>query len=120
MRVTHRTAYLYAEKVSRSYTYTHLYPLEDDYQSRLTCSIETDPPANYRQISRDYFGNTCEYFGLDQEHTRFRITVESEVQNHTPSADPLRSLAWQDACGLTGPADSGHAELTELPSAIRP
>ena len=77
--VRHRTTYRYLQDVSHSWHLAHLRPrntpLQSVHDSAITLSLE---PAS-RVGREDYFQNPCEWFSIDQPHTRLDVLAESRV-----------------------------------------
>ncbi|HWX90882.1 MAG TPA: transglutaminase family protein [Rhizomicrobium sp.] len=99
--VRHRTTYRYLQDVSHSWHLAHLRPrttpLQSVHDSSITLSLE---PAS--RIGReDYFQNPCEWFSIDQPHTRLDVLAESRV-TVAPASERLSrdSVPWEEVRAL--------------------
>lgn len=99
--VRHRTTYRYQQDVSHSWHLAHLKlratPLQEVHDSSVTLSLE----AASAESRRDSFGNPCDWFSIDQPHTRLEILAESHVRV-APRPDRISrdSLSWEDVRSL--------------------
>jgi len=99
--VRHRTTYRYLQDVSHSWHLAHLRPrntpLQSVHDSSITLSLE---PAS--RIGReDYFQNPCEWFSIDQPHTRLDVLAESRVTvAPAPERLPRDSVPWEEVRSL--------------------
>ena len=114
--VRHRTTYRYMQDVSHSWHLAHLRPRSTPTQavedSSLAFSLE---PAS-RVERRDFFGNPCEWFSIDQPHTHLEIVAESRVTvQPRPERTSRDSLIWQEVRRLLeNPADAQARDAVQF------
>lgn len=103
--VRHRTTYRYLHEVSYSCHVAHLTPRETLSQkvdrSRTAISI---PPAR-RQQRADYFGNTIEWFAIDQPHVILEIVSESRIRVETGDTVAAGGEPWTNVKALLETAE---------------
>ena len=78
--ITHATTYQYSVDVGRCYNLAHMVPRDTARQSCLRNHIGVEPMPAHSHKHEDYFGNSAFYFGIQKNHNRLCITVESEVE----------------------------------------
>jgi transglutaminase-like putative cysteine protease len=95
--VRHRTTYRYLQDVSHSWHLAHLRPRATPTQTVQDSSISLSLEPASRVGREDYFGNPCEWFAIDQPHTKLEVLAESKV---TVAPAPERisrdSLPWEE------------------------
>src|SRR5262245_32242181 len=104
-RITHRTAYAYADPAYESFNEVRLRPVSDASQVCLDFSLTIDPPAAVTAF-RDYYGNAVHHFGVPYLHDHLTIEATSEVVTFAAADQPA-----------SGPADGESdrsAPLAEL------
>jgi transglutaminase-like putative cysteine protease len=77
-RISHRTAYRYADPAYESFNEVRLHPVSDAAQVCLDFSLNIDPPAAVTAF-RDYYGNSVHHFGVPYLHDQLTIEATSEV-----------------------------------------
>lgn len=96
-RVSHRTAYTYAEPVDLGYHALRLSPRAFEHQQVIEAAITCVPNAVRTRETLDHFGNTVTFLTFDEPHDTF--TVESrcvvDVAFPAPPAPEL-TPAWED------------------------
>jgi transglutaminase-like putative cysteine protease len=102
-RVTHTTAYRYAEDVSASYGQFHLLPRDLPGQHCERSEVVIDPrPDDYRERS-DFFGNRMAYFEIGSAHRSLSVSTTSWVEvaasarRDAVAAVSEAGLAWEQA-----------------------
>lgn len=89
-RITHVTRYDYSESVSLCHNLAHLKLRQQPSQLNIISQIRIEPfPAVAREF-RDSFGNSVNYFAVQQAHKQLLITATSEVDItpiHVQTAD---------------------------------
>ena len=105
--VRHRTTYRYLQDVSHSWHLAHLRPRSTPHQSVHDSSISLSLAPATRVGREDYFGNPCEWFSIDQAHSRLEVVAESSVSvDPAPERVSRESLPWEKVRGmLEDPAD---------------
>jgi transglutaminase-like putative cysteine protease len=105
--VRHRTTYRYLQDVSHSWHLAHLRPRSTPTQDVHDSNIRLSLAPATRVGREDYFGNPCEWFSIDQAHTRLEVVAESSVSvAPAPERVSRESLPWEKARGmLEDPAD---------------
>ncbi len=95
-QVRHRTTYRYKRHVAYSRLIAHLAPRATARQRPLTFDVDVKPwPVERRQRS-DFFGNTTNWFTIDEPHDVLEVVSESQVAVDAPPAfDPDASLSWE-------------------------
>ncbi|MCB1877423.1 MAG: transglutaminase family protein [Chromatiales bacterium] len=97
-RITHLTAYHYADAVSLSYNEVRLRPLDSDAQVCRYSRVEIDPIPNERTETTDYFGNHVDRFALQTSHDQVSVKAISEVEVKAAGKMDLgMSLPWDEA-----------------------
>ncbi|HKG26920.1 MAG TPA: transglutaminase family protein, partial [Thermomicrobiales bacterium] len=86
-RITHRTAYRYADPAYESFNEVRLHPVSDAAQVCLDFSLTIDPPAAVTSF-RDYYGNSVHHFGVPYLHDHLTIEATSEVITFAPVDRP--------------------------------
>ncbi len=105
-RITHTTAYEYAETVGQSYNEARLLPRFCQQQNLISARLEITPSeADYR-VRQDFFGNQVVYFTIPEPHCEFSVTAISEVQVFSQPGqldfaqgtpwEAVRETLWQD------------------------
>ena len=98
-RITHRTEYRYAKRVTASYGQLHLLPRELDRQHCRSATVTLAPSAGVLSDRVDFFGNTVSYFEIHTAHRRLTVTAESvvEVGDRARDVSLLGARRWEDA-----------------------
>ncbi|WP_207459587.1 transglutaminase family protein [Azospirillum sp. SYSU D00513] len=122
-RVRHTTRYEYGEDVPVAHHLLHLtarpHPLQRVRRSQLTIT----PATALRADHTDYFGNALIYVAVQEPHSSFEITAESEVEvfaapRRDPSATPPWEAVRESLRGLTGPDDGADIVQYAFDSAL--
>ena len=79
-RVSHTTAYDYADQVSRGYSLAYLIPRNTLVQRVLRSEVTISPHPSIKQHRQDYFGNTLLSFNVEEPHKRLEVRVDSDVE----------------------------------------
>jgi len=94
--VRHRTTYRYVQDVSHSWHLAHLKPRSTPHQTVHDSNISLSLAPATRVGREDYFHNPCEWFSIDQAHTRLEVVAQSSVSVEPPPQRPSReSLPWE-------------------------
>jgi transglutaminase-like putative cysteine protease len=97
-RVSHQTAYHYAEPASLSQNELFLHPRETGTQQVLDSRLSIVPEPQYLHRRTDYFGNTVHIFMVQQPHRELAVTTTSLVETHCPATPaPDHTLPWEAA-----------------------
>ena len=95
--VRHRTTYRYVQDVSHSWHLAHLKPRSTPHQTVHDSNISLSLAPATRVGREDYFNNPCEWFSIDQAHTRLDVVAESSVSVEPVPERPSRdSLSWEE------------------------
>jgi transglutaminase-like putative cysteine protease len=78
-RVSHTTAYEYAEPVSICHNEARLTPRTTDRQRLVRSQLLVHPGVQTMDQDRDYFGNVVHYFSLTEAHRTISVTAVSDV-----------------------------------------
>jgi transglutaminase-like putative cysteine protease len=89
-RVSHRTTYKYQSEVAYSRLVGHLAPRATPRQRSLGFELKLSPVPAKRFVRSDYFGNTTNWFIIDESHSELEILAQSHV-----SVDPVPVFAAQ-------------------------
>jgi transglutaminase-like putative cysteine protease len=93
-RVWHKTTYRYGSSVALSHNQIRVHPRGTVYQSVLNSEIEIDPQPATRRMWADAFGNTAEFFSVEQSHELMSVTANSLVDRSPPPV--IESIpAWR-------------------------
>jgi transglutaminase-like putative cysteine protease len=96
-RVTHTTAYQYAEPVSICHNEARLTPRSTPRQRLVRSQLLVDPGVQTMDQDRDYFGNVVHYFSLTEAHRHLSVTAVSEVELESGGAlDLSASEPWEE------------------------
>jgi transglutaminase-like putative cysteine protease len=87
--IEHETVLEYPGAIREHHVELRLAPRTDEYQSVLSCVIETEPAAELASYS-DYFRNRVDYFCAIAPHTRLVTRLRAEVE--TSRENPLAFL----------------------------
>src|SRR5262245_37946209 len=96
-RVSHTTAYEYAEPVSICHNEARLTPRSTERQRLVRSQLLVDPGVQTMDQDRDYFGNVVHYFSLTEAHRVISVTAVSDVELE-PYAPPEleKSEPWEE------------------------
>jgi len=108
--VRHRTTYRYVQDVSHSWHLAHLKPRSTPHQTVHDSNISLSLAPATRVGREDYFNNPCEWFSIDQVHTRLDVVAESSVSVEPVPERPSRdSLPWEEVRTLLENAEEEDA-----------
>ncbi|HTV72338.1 MAG TPA: transglutaminase family protein [Candidatus Acidoferrales bacterium] len=94
--VAHRTTYRYQSDVAYSRLIAHLGPRPTTRQKTLAFEVNVTPEPFERFERSDFFGNTTDWFTIDEPHDVLDVTAESQVTvEATPTYDPNLSSSWE-------------------------
>jgi len=94
--VRHRTTYRYRSDVAYSRLIAHLVPRATARQRPLTFDVDVKPWPVERWQRSDFFGNTTNWFTIDEPHDVLDVVSESQVTvDPAPSFAPEASLPWE-------------------------
>ncbi len=113
--VRHRTTYRYRQHVAYSRLIAHLAPRTTARQRPLTFDVDVTPwPVERRQRS-DFFGNTTNWFTIDEPHVELEVVSESQVAvGPAPTFDPDASLPWEAVRkSFEFPADAASQQVVQ-------
>lgn len=98
-RITHKTAYRYAEPVSLCHSEAHLRPRDTDKQRCLLQRLDIDPVPAIVTSRADFFGNHVHYFRIEQPHAGLSVISMSDVELLAGSEAQYASgtQTWTDA-----------------------
>jgi len=95
--VRHRTTYRYLQEVSHSWHLAHLRPRSTPAQTVHDSNIILSLAPATRVGREDYFNNPCEWFSIDQAHTKLEVIAESSVTvEPAPARTSRDSLTWEE------------------------
>jgi len=95
-RVTHTTAYRYAEPASLSQNELFLTPRSTATQQVGRSSVTIVPEPQYRHQRGDFFGNSLQVFMVQQPHNALTVTAVSDVVTNVPVLpDPAATPSWE-------------------------
>ena len=89
-RTHHATTYLYGEPVSLCHNEVRLTPRAAAGQVVLEHTLSIQPQPETVTTRTDYFGNTVNFFCVDEPHTRLQIVAESLVEVIPRTAPELK------------------------------
>jgi transglutaminase-like putative cysteine protease len=113
--VRHRTTYTYRSHVAYSRLIAHLVPRATARQRPLTFDVDVTPWPVERWQRFDFFGNTTNWFTIDEPHDRLDVVSESQVAvDPAPSFAPEASVGW-DAVrrSFEFPADPSSQQVVQ-------
>ena len=79
-KVSHRTAFRYAQAVSVSHQVLHLSPRSSRRQRVDDAAIDIEPVPVVRDERVDFFGNTVTYVTIQEPHTELTVTSHFDVE----------------------------------------
>ena len=95
-RIVHRTTYHYRDTVAFCHNHVHLTPREQAGQHVLHSEISVEPARVDAHRFRDFFGNTVDYFTIQQPHRQLSVTAQHVVEVVAPMpVDSKASPAWE-------------------------
>ena len=77
--IRHRTAYFYSGRIDLCHSLAHLRPREDEGLEMTSHKIEVTPEPRFQRERRDYFGNTTNYFAIQQSHELLDVVATTTV-----------------------------------------
>jgi transglutaminase-like putative cysteine protease len=96
-RIRHRTTYQYSGRIDLSHSRVHLYPRDCNDQETLSHQLEVLPEPHFRSEHVDYFGNTTQYFSIQQSHESLNVISISTVEKKVAKPGlPDSGSAWND------------------------
>jgi transglutaminase-like putative cysteine protease len=115
-RVTHRTAYRYAEEVSASFGQMHLLPRDTAGQTCQASRVVIDPVPEYLRERTDFFGNRAAFFAIHAGHTSLSVTTTSDVAVGQPETLGLLGVQpWEQVRDSTAAGgDNGWEPIDHL------
>jgi transglutaminase-like putative cysteine protease len=113
--VRHRTTYRYSRDVAYSRLIAHLVPRATARQQPLTFDVNVKPWPVGRWQRADFFGNTTNWFTIDEPHDVLEVIAESQVSvEPIPAYEPGASEAWERVRrGFEFPADPPTREVVQ-------
>ena len=97
-RISHQTAYHYAEPASLSQNELFLFPRETATQKVLESRLVIVPQPQYLHHRTDYFGNTVHIFMVQHPHRELTVTATILVETAIPATPvPDHTLPWESA-----------------------
>jgi transglutaminase-like putative cysteine protease len=114
--VRHRTTYRYLQDVSHSWHLAHLRPRSTPHQNVHDSNISLSLAPATRVGREDYFNNPCEWFSIDQPHTRLEVVAESSVTvDPAPERTSRESLPWEKVrAALEDPTDEDARDAVQF------
>lgn len=95
-RVSHHTAYHYAEPASLSQNELFLHPRATPTQQVLGNRLTIVPEPQYRHQRADYFGNIVHVFMVQHPHKELTVTAVSDVETSRPVVPaPDQTPPWE-------------------------
>jgi transglutaminase-like putative cysteine protease len=106
--VRHRTTYRYGNRVAYSRLVAHLVPRATARQHPLTFDVDVTPWPVERSQRLDFFGNTTNWFTIDEPHDELDVVSVSQVAvDPVPFYAPEASPPWEEVRrGFEFPADA--------------
>lgn len=99
-RISHTTKYAYSEPVPVCQNKVHLRPRNSDRQTCRSFRLLIAPEPLLVDTHADFFGNTVDYFSLDDSHRGLAVTATSELEVHGVELPDLEGTpAWEDVAG---------------------
>lgn len=77
--IDHLTEYDYEFPVSLSHHAAHLKPLDLAYQNCLEHQLFISPTPSTIHQNKDYFGNTVDFFSVEEKHSQLSVRSQSSV-----------------------------------------
>jgi transglutaminase-like putative cysteine protease len=113
--VRHRTTYTYSRDVAYSRLVAHLVPRATARQRPLSFDVNVTPWPVERYQRSDYFGNTTNWFTIDEPHDELEVVAESQVSvEPAPAFSPDASHDWETVRrAFEFPADPETREVVQ-------
>jgi transglutaminase-like putative cysteine protease len=113
--VRHRTTYTYESDVAYSRLVAHLMPRTTPRQQPLSFGVRLSPQPALSVERPDFFGNTTNWFTIDEPHTTLDIRAESRVDVEPVAAFTTdASLDWEGVrTSFELPADPGTLDALQ-------
>lgn len=96
LHITHETRYDYQSVVRQAQHMAYLQPRTTACQHLCHHQLHILPMPEAVHASTDVYGNTRQYFALEQAHTQLRVMAHSEVQTLGPRTASSQ-LPWETA-----------------------
>lgn len=109
--VRHRTTYRYIQDVSYSCHVAHLLPRATQAQTVEHAEIALSQTPSRRRRFDDYFGNSIEWFAIDQPHAVLDVVSTARVRvAPAPPLEAKKSAPWQTVrAALAAATEAGDA-----------
>jgi transglutaminase-like putative cysteine protease len=114
--VRHRTTYRYSRDVGYSRLIAHLVPRATPRQRPLSFDVNVTPWPVQRWQRSDSFGNTTNWFTIDQPHDELNVIAESQVAvDPAPDFAGRASLDWESVRrAFEFPADAQTRDVVQF------
>ena len=89
--IEHETVLQYPHTVREHHIELRLAPRTDSHQEVISCSIETEPLAEFSSYN-DYFGNRVDYFCVIPPHNRLVTRLRTEVETYKENPFDFSSI----------------------------
>jgi transglutaminase-like putative cysteine protease len=94
LRITHETCYDYVPPVDIAQHVAYLQPLNTANQKLLSHSLYVTPLPAQQVATVDVYGNTRQFFSLQNAHTQLKVIARSLVSTRVASA-PESTMPWE-------------------------
>lgn len=95
-RISHNTKYAYSEPVPVCQNKVHLRPRNSDRQLCNSFRLLVSPEPVLIDTRADFFGNSVDYFSLDDSHRGLAVTATSELEVREVESPELQATpAWE-------------------------
>lgn len=94
-KISHTTVYSYAEPVPYCHNEVHLTPRDHPRQSCISNRLAIKPQPKWIEGVLDYFGNSVNFFTVEEGHQRLSVTALSKVRiTELPPLAPSQ-MSWE-------------------------
>jgi transglutaminase-like putative cysteine protease len=84
-RLSHETHYRYSEPASLSHNQNRLRPRDLPYQRVFQPDVQISPKPVVQRTWVDWFGNTAEFFSIENSHQELLVLASSTIDRFTPT-----------------------------------
>lgn len=95
-RIRHTTKYAYTDPVAVCHNLVRLAPRDGDSQRVESYRLVVAPEPSDRVSRVDLFGNTVEYFSIQDAHRALSLSALSEVEVREPAAGDDKPTPWEE------------------------
>jgi transglutaminase-like putative cysteine protease len=112
--ITHKTTYAYQNSVSHCHSKIWLMPRVLPYQKCVNVVFEIEPKPTVFYEIKDFYGNSVNYFAIQQSHSKLIVKVKSRVEVLSPQAYQLNMYSDMPWEAVRKMLSEFHEELVDV------